>query len=213
MRIVMVKGFSKTGKTTTITALIRELTRRGYSVGTIKNIHYAGYRADERGKDTDRHREAGACRVTARGMQDTSIMADWQMSLEEILNCYKEDFVLLEGGSGVKCPVIITGKTPEDVDRKMCPEAIAISGILSGTLQEYRGLPVINGITEVKKLADLIERKTEEKDASLEVELTIGGQEIRMVPFVKETLKNVVTGAVKALDGYEEGQEIIIRIK
>ena len=33
-----------------------------------------------------------------------------------------------------------------------------------------------------------------------------------MVPFVKKTLENVVTGAVKALDGYEEGQEIVIRI-
>ena len=34
-----------------------------------------------------------------------------------------------------------------------------------------------------------------------------------MVPFVKETLKNVVIGAVKALDGFEEGKEISIRVK
>ena len=33
-----------------------------------------------------------------------------------------------------------------------------------------------------------------------------------MVPFVQRTLQNVVIGAVKALDGYEEGKEIVIRI-
>jgi len=30
---------------------------------------------------------------------------------------------------------------------------------------------------------------------------------------VQKTLKNVVVGAVKALDGYEEGKEITIKIK
>ena len=45
------------------------------------------------------------------------------------------------------------------------------------------------------------------------MQLTIDGEEIWMVPFVKKTLKNVVVGAVKALDGYEDGKEIIIKIK
>ena len=47
----------------------------------------------------------------------------------------------------------------------------------------------------------------------LDVQLTIDGEDICMVPFVKKTLKNVVVGAVKALDGYEDGKEIIIKIK
>ena len=50
-------------------------------------------------------------------------------------------------------------------------------------------------------------------DGDFDVELTIDGEEIFMVPFVKATVKNVVVGAVKALDGYEEGKEIIIKIK
>ena len=45
------------------------------------------------------------------------------------------------------------------------------------------------------------------------VVLTIDGVEIPMVPFVKDTLKNVVVGAVKALDGYEEGKEIRICVR
>ena len=65
----------------------------------------------------------------------------------------------------------------------------------------------------MSRLADLIEKKTAESREEYDVELTIDGEEIWMVPFVKETVRNVVVGAVKALDGYEEGKEIVIRIR
>ena len=107
----------------------------------------------------------------------------------------------------------------------MCHEAIAVSGIIANDMQdqmisvspnpggEAKQLPIINGIANIKELADMAEKQTEEKEVKLDVELTIDGEEIWMVPFVKETLKNVVVGAVKALDGYEEGKEIVIKIK
>ena len=202
MRIVMIKGFSKTGKTTTVTALTAELRRRGYTVGTLKDIHYEGYRADVPGTDTFRHMESGARRVTALGPQDTAIMVDERMDPEAVLKYYKEDFIILEGDCGIKCPTVITGKVPDDIDKRMCREAVAVSGVIS----------VINARKEVEKLADLVERKTKQQEEEADVQLFIGGKEIGMVPFVKKTLENVVTGAVKALDGYEEGQEIVIRI-
>ena len=62
-------------------------------------------------------------------------------------------------------------------------------------------------------MADLVEKKTISATGDIDVELTIGGEEIFMVPFVKNTIKNVVVGAVKALDGYEEGKEIVIKVK
>lgn len=221
MRVVMIKGFSKTGKTTTVTSLISELRKRGYTVGTVKDIHFEGYRADTPGTDTFKHREAGARRVTALGVSDTSIVADRRMTIHEILKYYKEDIVILEGDSGLKCPTIITGRTTDDIDKKMCPEAIAISGVIAGDpqtgagklMEEYNGLPVINGVREVEALADIIGKNTEKMVDDMEVELTIGGEDVWMVPFVKETIKNVVVGAVKALDGYEEGKEIVIKVK
>lgn len=221
MRTVMIKGYSKTGKTSTVTALVAELKKRGYTVGTVKDIHFEGYHADVDGTDTYKHRQAGARRVAARGTGDTAIIADRQMTIHEILKYYKEDFVILEGDSGLKCPTIITGRTTDDIDKRMCPEAIAISGVIAGDpvtgegklMDEYRGLPVINGITEVEKMADIIGKNTEKVVEDMEVELTIGGEDVWMVPFVKETIKNVVVGAVKALDGYEEGKEIVIKVK
>ena len=161
MRIIMIKGFSKTGKTTTVELLIRELRRRGYTVGTIKDIHYEDYRADVPGTDTFRHRESGAYRVTALGPGDTAIMMDSRMDPEAILKYYKEDFIVLEGDCGIKCPTIITGRTEDDIDRRMCGEAIAISGVIAGKKREYRGLPVIDARKEVERLADMVEKATE----------------------------------------------------
>lgn len=212
------KGFSKTGKTTTVTSLVSELKRRGYTVGTIKDIHFMEFEADVPGTDTYRHAEAGARRVTARGLRSTSIIIDQHMDIDEILKYYKEDFLIIEGDCGIKSPTIITAKTVHDIEEKLSDDAIAVSGVISGEMaeqgiMEYGRLPVINGIEEVEKLADLAEKATKDKETKLDVELTIGGEEIWMVPFVKETLKNVVIGAVKALDGYEEGREIVVKIK
>lgn len=224
MKIIMFKGYSKTGKTSTVAALVAELRRRGYTVGTVKDIHFEGYEADAPNTDTYKHRKAGARRVTARGIGDTSIILNRQMRIEEILKYYKEDFVILEGDSGLKCPNIISGRTTDDLDKRMDENTIGFTGLIAGdineegspALTEYKGLPVINGITEVEKMADFVEKKAKHQATAtgdIDVELTIGGEDIFMVPFVKNTIKNVVVGAVKALDGYEEGKEIVIRIK
>lgn len=218
MRIITVKGFSKTGKTTTVTSLISELRRRGYTVGSVKDIHFKEFEADTPGTDSYKHAQAGARRVTARGPKNTAIIMDERMDMDAILKYYKEDFLIIEGDCGVKSPTIITAKTIEDIEGKMCPEAVAISGVISQEMldkgiTEYGDLPIINGMTQIKELADMAEKLTKEKETKLDVELTIDGEEIWMVPFVKETLKNVVVGAVKALDGYEEGKEIVIKIK
>ncbi len=213
MRIVMVKGFSKTGKTTTVTELTKELRKRGYSVGTVKDIHFGGFHVDVPGTDTFKHMESGAYRVSAVGPCETSVMMNSRMDIDELLKYYKEDFIIIEGDCGISCPAVITGRTYDDVDKRMCSDAVAVSGVIADSGTEYKGIPMIDARKDVGKLADLIEKKTEAVKENNDVELTIGGETIWMVPFVKETLKNVVTGAVKALDGYEDGKEIIIRIK
>jgi molybdopterin-guanine dinucleotide biosynthesis protein B len=60
MNIFAVYGFSKSGKTTTIVEIIKELRSRGYSVSTIKDVHVENFVFDVVGKDTWRHWKAGA---------------------------------------------------------------------------------------------------------------------------------------------------------
>ena len=57
--IISIVGASNSGKTTYLERLIPELRQRGYRVGTLKHdVH--GFEMDREGKDTWRHRKAGA---------------------------------------------------------------------------------------------------------------------------------------------------------
>jgi len=62
MRIFGLAGWSGSGKTTLMTALIPEFVARGLSVSTIKHAHHA-FDVDQPGKDSWRHRQAGANEV------------------------------------------------------------------------------------------------------------------------------------------------------
>ena len=57
--IISVVGISGVGKTTFIEKLIPELKRRGFKVGTIKHNSH-GFEMDKPGKDSWRHKKAGA---------------------------------------------------------------------------------------------------------------------------------------------------------
>src|SRR3989339_2268138 len=57
--IITIVGKSDSGKTTLLEKLIAELTRRGYRIGTVKHAH-DGFEMDKKGKDSWRHRKAGA---------------------------------------------------------------------------------------------------------------------------------------------------------
>jgi len=61
-RVFGVVGWSGSGKTTLVTGLIPELVRRGLTVSTVKHTHH-NIDIDKPGKDSHRHREAGATEV------------------------------------------------------------------------------------------------------------------------------------------------------
>ena len=62
MRVIGLAGWSGAGKTTLMVRLVPELVRRGLTVSTMKHAHH-GFDVDQPGKDSYRHREAGATEV------------------------------------------------------------------------------------------------------------------------------------------------------
>ena len=58
-RIIGVAGWKGSGKTTLVTRLLPVLTGRGFTVSTVKHAH-DGFEVDFPGKDSHRHRAAGA---------------------------------------------------------------------------------------------------------------------------------------------------------
>lgn len=163
MKVIKVQGTTKTGKTTTVEAIIKELRRRGYTVGSVKEIHYEAFTMETEGTNTYKHKQAGAHPVTARGPSETDIMFDHRVDIDRILDIYSQDYVVIEGHAEANCPSIATGITTEQVDRQIEDLTIGISGVISNELTEYRGFPVINATTDIDRLVDLIEAKTPER--------------------------------------------------
>lgn len=101
MRIFGLAGWSGSGKTTLLTSLLPELTGRGLRVSTVKHAHHA-FDVDQPGKDSYRHREAGAIEVMVSSAYRWALMHEHrgapEASLEELLaRMTPVDLVLVEG--------------------------------------------------------------------------------------------------------------------
>jgi molybdopterin-guanine dinucleotide biosynthesis adapter protein len=101
MRIFGLAGWSGSGKTTLLTALIPELIARGLRVSTIKHAHHA-FDIDRPGKDSWRHREAGAHEVLIGSARRWALMHELRGTAEPplgelIAHLSPVDVVLVEG--------------------------------------------------------------------------------------------------------------------
>jgi molybdopterin-guanine dinucleotide biosynthesis adapter protein len=73
MRIFGLAGWSGSGKTTLMTRLIPEFAARGITVSTIKHAHHS-FDIDQPGKDSWRHRQAGANEVMVVSQRRWALM-------------------------------------------------------------------------------------------------------------------------------------------
>lgn len=159
MKAFSVYGISQSGKTTTIENIIAELKRRGYRVGSVKNIHFEDFLLDVEGSNTWRHKQAGSEMVVARGFKETDILIPERLGIDRILRYFDHDYVVVEGVADTILPKIITGISLKEIDERFNELTFAISGRISSQISEYRGVPVINAMSDAAKLVDLIEEK------------------------------------------------------
>lgn len=101
MRVFGLAGWSGSGKTTLMTRLLPALIARGISVSTIKHAHHA-FDVDQPGKDSYRHREAGATEVLISSERRWALMHELRGTaeppLEELLgHMAPVDLVIVEG--------------------------------------------------------------------------------------------------------------------
>jgi molybdopterin-guanine dinucleotide biosynthesis protein B len=158
MKAIAVNGITLSGKTTVCETIIRELRKRGYSVGSVKEIHYEAFKIDpDPGSNTNRHRKAGAQLVTARGMTETDILYPSMLPIDEILKHYDDDYVILEGVTDCNVPRIITAHKESEVEERMDGRAVLVSGVIANSgIQEVYGLPVINALEDPNALVDFV---------------------------------------------------------
>ncbi len=100
MRVYGVIGWKNSGKTGLMERLVAEITGRGFSVSTVKHVHH-DVDLDQPGKDTWRHRAAGASEVVLASAQRFAILHEHrgpEPDLAEVLARMKPvDLVLVEG--------------------------------------------------------------------------------------------------------------------
>ena len=100
MRVYGVIGWKNSGKTSLMERLVREITGRGFSVSTIKHVHHS-VDLDQPGKDSFRHRAAGAREVVLASADRFALMVEHrgpEPELPAILaRLAPVDLVLVEG--------------------------------------------------------------------------------------------------------------------
>jgi molybdopterin-guanine dinucleotide biosynthesis protein B len=100
MRVYGVIGWKNSGKTSLMERLVAEITGRGFSVSTVKHVHHA-VDLDHPGKDTFRHRQAGAREVVLASADRLAIMVEHRGPEPELpavlARLAPVDLVLVEG--------------------------------------------------------------------------------------------------------------------
>lgn len=122
MPVVAISGYRNSGKTTLVERLVATLSSRG-RVATVKSIHH-DVDVDTPGKDTHRHRSAGADAVVGLTpslsfqvrVDGTEGDRDPDESLERGLDLLGDeyDYVLAEGFKSVDVPKILVGDIEDE---------------------------------------------------------------------------------------------------
>ena len=158
MRVIGLAGWSGAGKTTMIVRLLPELVRRGVSVSTMKHAHH-GFDVDQPGKDSYRHREAGATEVLVASSARWALMheqrGEAEPSAAELMgHMTPVDLVIVEGFKR-------EGHDKLEIHRRetgqplIYPDDPHIVAVLSDEPLPACPLPVID-IDDIEAIADFI---------------------------------------------------------
>lgn len=146
-RIFGVTGWKNTGKTTLMERLVTELTRGGLSVSTVKHAHHDSD-IDHPGRDSYRHRQAGAAQVLLSSPQRWALMTELHGAPEPPLAALLSrldpvDLVLIEGFKRALHPKIEAHR-PEAGRPLLASENPTIRAVASTCPPEH---PALAGLT------------------------------------------------------------------
>jgi molybdopterin-guanine dinucleotide biosynthesis protein B len=157
--IISIVGRSKSGKTTLIERLIPEFIERGYRVATIKH-HGKDFQIDHEGKDSRRHKQAGAQTVVISSPQKVALIEDafQDLPLDDLATRFIRgaDIIIAEGFKRDKHPKI-------EVFRKgihphpLAPELDNVIAVVSDAPLTL-DIPCLN-LNDINGIADIIEAR------------------------------------------------------
>ena len=211
--IVSIVGKSDSGKTTLIEKLVPELTRRGYRVATVKHdVH--GFEVDREGKDSWRHKRAGAHTVVISSPKKAALIRDVErdLSLAEIREkmIRDVDLILSEGYKKDVQPKIEIFRK-EKHQELLCTQGDNLIAIVSDQTFDV-GVPCFD-LEDMNGLSGFIEAEFLKAGKGKEVSLEVGGKPIPLSPFVTDFMTKTIKGMLSALKGCDPAGRIEIRIE
>lgn len=210
--IVSIVGKSDSGKTTLLVKLVAEIRGRGYRVGTIKHDTH-GFEIDHEGKDSWRHKQAGAAAVIISSPQKIALIKDTDedQTLDTLAAQYLADvdIVFSEGYKREKKPKIEVFRQEMHRER-LCQ---GDDNLIAMASDQHFELPVpCFDINDVKGLADFVEERFLRSRHGASVSLVMDGAYAPLKPFIQEMFINTISGMVAALKGGKDARTIQISV-
>jgi molybdopterin-guanine dinucleotide biosynthesis protein B len=211
--IVSIVGKSDSGKTTLIEKLVPELSWRGYKVATIKHdVH--GFEVDREGKDSWRHRKAGARCTVISSPQQLALLRDMDhdATLDEIRSRFIDDvhLIITEGYKREAAPKVEIFRKAVHTE-PLCVQEDNLVALVSDADIDL-GVPRLD-LDDIGALADIIEDKFLKEPCPRVVKLSVNGNHVFLKPFIETMIKKSITGIIAALKGCSSPERIEITIK
>jgi len=156
--IIGIVGWSGSGKTTLFSDLIPILTGRGYTISTMKHTHH-DFDMDQPGKDSYRHREAGAQEVLLTSQIRWALLHELRDAPEYeidalIAKMAPVDILLIEGFKAHKFPKIEVNR-PSRGKKLLCQTDDSVVALATDEKVEGVSVPQLD-LNDVKAVADYI---------------------------------------------------------
>jgi len=166
MRIIGIAGWSGSGKTTLLVSVIPVLVRRGLKVATVKHAHHE-FDIDQPGKDSWRHRKAGAGEVAIVSSRRWAIVHELdgepEPPLVDILaKLSPADLVIVEGFKRYVLPKLEVFRA--DVGKPLLhPDDDCIVAIATDAPLPQAQVPVLM-LADIQRIADVLQAEALPRD-------------------------------------------------
>jgi len=210
--VVSFVGKPDSGKTTLLEKLIPELNQRGYRVGTIKH-HVHQFEMDKPGKDTYRHKQAGAQVVALSSPTGLGVISDTDgdTDIESLVARYfgDVDLVIAEGYKRLDLPKIEVHRSvlhPEPLANRDDTWIAMVSDIAATD-----GLPCFD-LDDCQGVASFLIDNFIVPSSGGKTSLVVNGVRIPLNSFVESFIRRAVIGMTSSLKGCRKPKQINLTI-
>jgi molybdopterin-guanine dinucleotide biosynthesis adapter protein len=212
--IISVVGYANSGKTTLLEKMIPLLKTRGYSVGVIKHTSN-GFSLDQSGKDSQKFTQAGADGAAVIGDGQIGFLGTVDeadpLLLDRIEQAFfpDKDLVLVEGFKKSNKPKIVV-LTPGQEETLLAEIGGAVVATVGETVFRTDQPHFQPG--EAEKLVQLMEDRFLRDRQRPPIRVILSGKNIPLNHFVQDILRGGILGLLSPLKGYEEANQVEVRI-